>query len=205
MMKKVTIIPRSIPLLALFISSIYSKDILLESIELDSKSNGIIVTIDMDSTIDQDNATAWQANSGWFYITLYRAKGDTMYLLKDELPKGVLDFQVIQGEESFQIGLRLRRNIEHYEFSFVKKNTLVTSLHYSSEYFSTLDSVKGLNRTENRKGLPDGLRKWLYLTGTGITIAGSVKDRDISSNSQTQVGIAMILTTFIIDKIWSIL
>ena len=204
-MKKVTIIPRSIFLLALFISSIYSKDILLESIELDSKSNGIIVTIDMDSTIDQENATAWQTNSGWFYITLYRAKGDTMYLLKDKLPKGVLDFQVIQGDESFQIGLRLRRNIEHYEFSFVKKNTLVTSLHYSTEYFSTLDSVKGLDRSENRKGLPDGLRKWLYLTGTGITIAGSVKDRDISSNSQTQVGIAMILTTFIIDKIWSIL
>jgi len=204
-MKKVTIIPRSIFLLALFISSIYSKDILLESIELDSKSNGIIVTIDMDSTIDQENATAWQTNSGWFYITLYRAKGDTMYLLKDKLPKGVLDFQVIQGDESFQIGLRLRRNIEHYEFSFVKKNTLVTSLHYSTEYFSTLDSVKGLDRSENRKGLPDGLRKWLYLTGTGIIIAGSVKDRDISSNSQTQVGIAMILTTFIIDKIWSIL
>ena len=204
-MKKVTIIPRSIFLLALFISSIYSKDILLESIELDSKSNGIIVTIDMDSTIDQENATAWQTNSGWFYITLYRAKGDTMYLLKDKLPKGVLDFQVIQGDESFQIGLRLRRNIEHYEFSFIKKNTLVTSLHYSSEYFSTLDSVKGLDRSENRKGLPDGLRKWLYLTGTGIIIAGSVKDRDISSNSQTQVGIAMILTTFIIDKIWSIL
>ena len=204
-MKKVTIIPRSIFLLALFISSIYSKDILLESIELDSKSNGIIVTIDMESTIDQENATAWQTNSGWFYITLYRAKGDTMYLLKDKLPKGVLDFQVIQGKESFQIGLRLRRNIEHYEFSFVKKNTLVTSLHYSTEYFSTLDSVKGLDRSENRKGLPDGLRKWLYLTGTGIIIAGSVKDRDISSNSQTQVGIAMILTTFIIDKIWSIL
>ena len=77
-MKKVTIIPKVIPLLALFISSIYPKDILLESIELDSKSNGIIVTIDMDSTIDQENATAWQTNSGWFYITLYRAKGDTI-------------------------------------------------------------------------------------------------------------------------------
>ena len=204
-MKKVAIIPRSIILLALSISFIYSKDILLESIALDPKSNGIIVTIDMDSTIDQDNATAWQANSGWFYITLYKAKGDTMYLLKDELPKGVLDYQVIQGEESFQIGLRLRQNIEHYEFSFVKKNTLITSLHYSTEYFSTLDSVKDLDRSEKRKGLPDGLRKWLYLTGTGIVMAGSVKDSNISSNTQTQAGIAVIVTTFIIDKIWKIL
>ncbi|MDP6168460.1 MAG: hypothetical protein QF780_00495 [Candidatus Marinimicrobia bacterium] len=204
-MKKVAIIPRSIILLALSISFIYSKDILLESIALDPKSNGIIVTIDMDSTIDQDNATAWQANSGWFYITLYKAKGDTMYLLKDELPKGVLDYQAIQGEESFQIGLRLRQNIEHYEFSFVKKNTLITSLHYSTEYFSTLDSVKDLDRSEKRKGLPDGLRKWLYLTGTGIVMAGSVKDSNISSNTQTQAGIAVIVTTFIIDKIWKIL
>ena len=189
----------------IFMSFAHSRNTELESIRIESKINGIMITMELDSILNENDISAWQANSGWFYITLYRAKGDTMYLLKDKLPKGVLDFQLIQGKESFQIGLRLRRNIEHYEFSFVKKNTLVTSLHYSTEYFSTLDSVKDLDRSENRKGLPDGLRKSLYLTGIGNIIAGSVKDRDISSNPQTQIGIAMILTTFIIDKIWSIL
>ena len=186
-------------------SSLYSRDILLESISLDSKANGIMVALDTDSTLGDEDVTAWQANSGWFYITLYKVKGDTSYLKKDTLPKGVLDFQVIQGEQSFQVGLRLRRPIEHYEFSSAKNNTLMASLHYSTEYFSTLDSIQDKSRFKQRNGIPIGVRKWLYLTGAGMTISGSIKDSDIRSSPQTQAGIAVILSTFIIDAIWKIL
>lgn len=187
-----------------FLSMLYPKEINIESIEIDSKSNGIIVNVTMDSILRKNDLTAWQANSGWFYITLYKAKGDTLNLKSNGLPSEVIDYQLIQGDESFQIGLRLRRNIESHEFSFIDKNTLNIPLRYSTEYFSSLDSVTKPHSQQQNAGIPNGIKKWLYLTGSGVAISGSAGGGPLSSDTQTQIGIAMILATFIIDIIWKI-
>ena len=187
-----------------FLSMLFPKEINIESIEIDSKSNGIIVNVKMDPIISTNDLTAWQANSGWFYITLYKAKGDTLSLKSDRFPREVIDYQLIQGDESFQIGLRLRRNIESHEFSFVDENTLNIPLRYSTEYFSSLDSITKPHSQQLNAGIPDGIKKWLYLTGSGVAISGSAKGGRLSSDTQTQIGIAMILATFIIDILWKI-
>lgn len=187
-----------------FLSMLYPKEINIESIEIDSKSNGIIVNVTMDSILRKNDLTAWQANSGWFYITLYKAKGDTLNLKSNGLPSEVIDYQLIQGDESFQIGLRLRRNIESHEFSFIDKNTLNIPLRYSTEYFSSLDSITKPHSQQLNAGIPNGIKKWLYLTGSGVAISGSAKGGRLSSDTQTQIGIAMILATFIIDILWKI-
>ena len=186
------------------LSMLFPKEINIESIEIDSKSNGIIVNVTIDSILRKNDLTAWQANSGWFYITLYKAKGDTLNLKSNGLPSEVIDYQLIQGDESFQIGLRLRRNIESHEFSFIDKNTLNIPLRYSTEYFSSLDSVTKPHSQQLNAGIPDGIKKWLYLTGSGVAISGSAKGGRLSSDTQTQIGIAMILTTYIIDILWKI-
>ena len=187
-----------------FLSMLYPKEINIESIEIDSKSNGIIVNVTMDSILRKNDLTAWQANSGWFYITLYKAKGDTLNLKSNGIPSEVIDYQLIQGDESFQIGLRLRRNIESHEFSFIDKNTLNIPLRYSTEYFSSLDSVTKPHSQQQNAGIPNGIKKWLYLTGSGVAISGSARGGPLSLDTQTQIGIAMILATFIIDIIWKI-
>ena len=186
------------------LSMLFPKEINIESIEIDSKSNGIIVNVTIDSILRKNDLTAWQANSGWFYITLYKAKGDTLNLKSNGLPSEVIDYQLIQGDESFQIGLRLRRNIESHEFSFIDKNTLNIPLRYSTEYFSSLDSVTKPHSQQQNAGIPNGIKKWLYLTGSGVAISGSAKGGRLSSDTQTQIGIAMILTTYIIDLLWKI-
>ena len=188
----------------LFLSMLYPKEINIESIEIDSKSNGIIVNVTMDSIPRKNDLTAWQANSGWFYITLYKAKGDTLILKSDRFPREVIDYQLIQGDESFQIGLRLRKGIESHEFSFIDKNTLNIPLRYSTEYFSSLDSITKPHSQQLNAGIPDGIKKWLYLTGSGVAISGSAKGGRLNSDTQTQIGIAMILTTYIIDILWKI-
>ena len=186
------------------LSMLFPKEINIESIEIDSKSNGIIVNVKMDSIIETNDLTAWQANSGWFYITLYNAKGDTLSLKSDRFPREVIDYQLIQGDESFQIGLRLRKSIESHEFLFIDKNTLNIPLRYSTEYFSSLDSVTKPHSQQLNAGIPDGIKKWLYLTGSGVAISGSAKGGRLNSDTQTQIGIAMILTTYIIDILWKI-
>ena len=102
-----------IVLFGVILSIAFSNNIFLESLEIESKTNGILLTLKMDSIPDQKDISAWQANSGWFYITLYKVKGDTSRLMPDNLQKGILDLQFIQGDESFQIGLRLKLSLIH--------------------------------------------------------------------------------------------
>ena len=174
----------------------------LESLEIESKTNGILLTLKMDSIPDQKDISAWQANSGWFYITLYKVKGDTSRLLPDNLQRGILDLQFIQGDESFQIGLRLKRTVENYEFSMnTKHNRIIGSLHYSTEYLSQLDSMKRKEESQKISGLPDGIRKWLYLTGTGVTLAGTLQN---NGEKQGKTGVIMLLSTFLFDQIFKI-
>ena len=197
---------RYTPLLFLlsFSSILFSKNPTINSIELKTKANGVIITMNIDSVINENDITAWQANSGWFYITLYRALGDVQGLKTESLPFGIIDFQLIQGDESFQIGLRLKRQIENHDFTF-DENMLNINLRYSTEYFVSFDSNGKLNIQSTNNGLPNGIRKWLFLTGSGIAISGAVKNKDLQSNTQAQTGIAIITATYIIDKIWKLI
>ena len=191
-----------IVLFGVILSIAFSNNIFLESLEIESKTNGILLTLKMDSIPDQKDISAWQANSGWFYITLYKVKGDTSRLMPDNLQKGILDLQCIQGDESFQIGLRLKRTIENYEFSMnTKHNRIIGSLHYSTEYLSQLDSMKKKEESQKISGLPDGIRKWLYLTGTGVTLAGTLQN---NGEKQVKTGVIMLLSTFLFDQIFKI-
>ena len=188
-----------IVLFGVILSIAFSNNIFLESLEIESKTNGILLTLKMDSIPDQKDISAWQANSGWFYITLYKVKGDTSRLMPDNLQRGILDLQFIQGDESFQIGLRLKRSVENYEFSMnTKHNRIIGSLHYSTEYLSQLDSMKKKEVSQKISGLPDGIRKWLYLTGTGVTLAGTLQN---NGDKQIKTGVIMLLSTFLFDQI----
>ena len=191
-----------IVLFGVILSIAFSNNIFLESLEIESKTNGILLTLKMDSIPEQKDISAWQANSGWFYITLYKVKGDTSRLMPDNLQRGILDLQFIQGDESLQIGLRLKRSVENYEFSMnTKHNRIIGSLHYSTEYLSQLDSMKKKEESQKISGLPDGIRKWLYLTGTGVTLAGTLQN---NGEKQVKTGVIMLLSTFLFDQIFKI-
>ena len=84
---------RTFALVIIFVSTVFSKNIVLESLEIEAKSNGILLILNMDSLPDKNNISAWQANSGWFYMTLYKVKGDTNKLKPRNLQKGILDLQ----------------------------------------------------------------------------------------------------------------
>lgn len=180
-----------------------SEETLLETLHLESKANGILLHMKMDTIPDPKNITAWQANSGWFYITLYKVKGDSTALIPEDIPSGMLEFQVVPSDESLQLGLRLKEPIENYEFSpNINIKTVLATLHYSTQYLAHLDTIQEMKRPGSSEGMPDGIKKWLYLTGTGITLAGFIQNEDPGLNRQSIAGISLLLSTFLIDKIW---
>ena len=181
----------------------YSQSNKLNSISLKSKANGIVVQLKMNNLPDVNNITAWQASAGWFYITMYKVKGDSSSLMPRRLPSEVIDFQIIESDESIQLGIRIKQPIENHDFLLVKKsNTLVASLHYSTEYLAQLDTVKKMNLGQQNKEMSQGIRNWLYFTGTGLTVAGLLLDSDGRMNLQTQSGLGVLITTLLLDLIW---
>ena len=141
-----------------------SKDPLLTKISLESKSNGIIVKLYIDKQVSSENISAWQANSGWFYITIYDIKADTSSVKSILLPGAVLSSQVIQSEKSVQIGLKMKKPIENYEFNFNNEHEiLIGSLHYSVNSLTTKELSSDSARAVQVRGVHSGIKKWLFL------------------------------------------
>ena len=183
---------------------LYSQNGQLEFLSLESKQNGILVHLKLNQTIEMETVTAWQANSGWFYLTLYQITGDSSNLMPSVMPSDIIEFQIIVENESTQLGLRLKEPIEHYDFFQDKTtNTMVVSLHYSSEYLAQLESIQHLEKASQNRRMPGKLRSWLYFTGGGLIITGLVAEDDNMLNAQTQTGLGILFTTVVMDLIWN--
>jgi hypothetical protein len=182
----------------------YSQKIVLEKLKVETKLNGVLIQMSLDTTLDESRVSAWQASSGWFYITLYQTEGDTSELVPKIISDDIINFQVIKSAESLQIGLRLKNPIENYEFSTGGNDrTLLASLHYSTEYLTQLDSIKDNERIKTEKGIRSGIRKWLYVLGTGLTFIGIQEDQEKLFSNLSVVGVSILAFTFIIDQISS--
>ena len=191
-------------LITLFPILAFSKPSQLESIHIESLANGIVLNLEMDSIPALENFTAWQANSNWFYITLYQVSGDSSKLALNKLPKNIQNYQVIISENSIQLGLQLYEPVDNHEFSSSEDdNFMVASLYYSSEYLSQLETIKDMDLSQKWYEISSKFRDWLYITGTGLTATGMIKDSNNRMNSQTQIGLSLLAITYMFDKIWS--
>ena len=182
----------------------FSQKTTLENITLDTKQNGIIVQMKLKNSIDQKNIAAWQSDSEWFYITLYKVTGDSNQLSMTPLPKEIRKFQTIFSSESTQLGFRLRHSIEHYDITQNESaNIIMISLHYPYDLFTTLPVITEYDALENKLGMPRGLRSWMYFTGFSLTVNGLLTQGKGKTNWETITGLSTLLATIIADKLWS--
>ena len=105
----------------------------LTNIEFEEKENGIIVEFEFMKPISSDSVYAWQSDNQWFYFTLHNILSDTFKLNQEttfDLP--ILDFQPIISSDNTQIGLRLKKRVDSFEFyNQNQKNFLNAHLHLS--------------------------------------------------------------------------
>lgn len=174
----------------------------LESVNVKSKTNGILVFLKVDSLPDSENLTGWQSQNDWFYITLYQCKMIKGKQLLKEIDSNILDFEMIENAESLQIGIKSRESIEQFNFSLnPNTNTITTSLHFSTKFF--VDKHKDeivVNHNQNG-GLSRGTRTWLNVSGVSLTLSGILKKEKVSNNPQTIVGVTIVVATFLLDLI----
>ena len=174
----------------------------LESVNVKSKTNGILVSLKMDSLPDEKNLTGWQSKNDWFYITLYQCRIIKSNQLLKDLNSNILNFEIIENEESLQLGIKSRELIEQFNFSLnPNTNTITASLHFSTKFFAKEHKDEIVVNHGGNAGLSKGTRTWLNISGIGLTLSGILKEEKISNNPQTIAGLSIIVATFLLDLI----
>lgn len=186
----------------LFCSIIYPNYYVLKTVDIDSKINGFIINLEVDSLPDQENISAWQANTGWFYITLYECRLVKENNLRQKINDEIIPFQLIENNESLQLGFKMKKPIEQFNFTQdPMNNTITASLHYPTKFFANVDEENIVKRRNHNKGISRGLKNWLNMTGVSLTISGLLKNDSTSNNSLTIAGLSIIAGTFVLDRI----
>ena len=103
----------------------------IERININSMQNGVTINIVSDIKIQRSQITGWHNPSTyWSYITIYNTVGNTDTLNKSDLDEGITDLEIIQLDESLQIGIRTISSIEGFEFYHSFENIMTASLRY---------------------------------------------------------------------------
>ena len=176
----------------------------LTNVEFEEKENGIIVKFKFKKSISSDSVYAWQSDNQWFYFTLHNILSDTLELNQEttfNLP--ILDFQPIISSNNTQIGLRLKKRVDSFEFyNRNQKNLLNAHLHYSLDNFN---SVILANTKTNKVREFDNLfarsKSWLFILASGYSIASLINDKNTKIN--VEAGIITIILSYLINKSWT--
>ena len=92
--------------------------------------------------------------------------------------------------------------IQNHEFSLKdRRNTLVATLHYSTEYLAQSDTIKQMYLEQPKNIISDNFKNWLYITSTGLTALGILNSSNDNIDHKTNVGLGILIFTFILDKI----
>ncbi len=175
---------------------------ILESVKVDSKKNGILVSLIMDSLPHEKNITGWQSKNDWFYITLYQCRMKKNNQLSKEINNNIFAFEVIENVESLQLGIKSKESIEQFNFSLNPSTKTVTaSLHFSTKFFANTNKDEIVVNHNQNIGLSRGTRTWLNISGIGLTLSGILKEEKAPKNPQIIAGLSIIIATFLLDTI----
>ena len=119
-------------LLLLFFSFTFGQGATINNLEIDSRQNGTLINVGTTKKIDLEDVTAWYS-SEWFYLTIYNAKTDSTKLSNQKLDKAITKIEIANNDESTQIALKLRNEIESFEITNPTRKNISFLLRLSQE------------------------------------------------------------------------
>jgi len=190
----------------------------VQSIGIEARENGLVMTLRVDQPVPQENITGWKAKNDWFYVTLYDVISDSNRLANTAYSYPVRDFQAITMNESSQIGIKLAIKVDQFEF-YLSENPpeILVSLRYPVDSVPILAEKSTQNtlvQIEPTIELPPKepdvqftskrMKTIGYFLGTALTVTGLIQqDQDPETpNKELQSGIIILLSTYILDQIF---
>ena len=172
---------------------------LLNDLQIDTKQNGLFLTLQSSLPLNIENITGW-INEDWFYMTVHQAVGDTITLRSTPLIYPVLAVENANAEESTQLAIRINGKIENFEFYLSDdRKTIIAALYYPAETVVAFMEQKRAVGYSSYK-LDSRLRIVFYLTGTAFTISGVISgDGSDEMNTELALGIIILAGTYFYD------
>ena len=174
---------------------------ILSNVEFEEKENGIIVEFKFKEPISPDSIYAWQSDNQWFYFTLHNILSDTLKLEQETtFNSPILDLQPIVSNNSTQIGLRLKKRVDSFEFyKKSQKNFLNAHLHYSLDNFKPIALASNkANKSREFDKLFTRSKSWLFILASGYSIATLINDENTKIN--IEAGIVSLILFYLINK-----
>jgi hypothetical protein len=174
---------------------------ILSNVDFEEKENGIIVKFKFKEPISPDSIYAWQSDNQWFYFTLHNILSDTLKLEQETtFNSPILDFQPIVSNNSTQIGLRLKKRVDSFEFyKKSQKNFLNAHLHYSLDNFKPIALASNkANKSREFDKLFTRSKSWLFILASGYSIATLINDENTKIN--IEAGIVSLILFYLINK-----
>jgi len=119
-------------LFLLFSCFVFGQEVTINNLGIDSRKNGTLINIGSTKKIDLEDVTAWYS-SEWFYLTVYNAETDSTKLAGQELGGSITKIEIANNEESTQIALKLRKEIESFEITNPTRKSISFLLRLSQE------------------------------------------------------------------------
>ena len=170
----------------------------INSMVIESKSNGIIIIMELDTLQQANQINAWQAKTGWFYLTIFNTKSDSANMKPDTIPREIKELQIIDIKESTQIGIKINEPIEDYNFIYNDYDQSITvNLFYSIEYFVKQETESQKVKEINRNDRIPYRNNWLYRFSIFMMILGVANETGSLENSYTKAGASLFFSAFI--------
>ena len=123
----------TITALFLFFSCfLFAQENTIHNLEVDSRENGTLINIGGTKKISLKDVTAWYS-SEWFYLTVYNAQTDSTKLANKDFDGSITKIEIANNEESTQIALKLKKEIESFEITNPTRKNISFLLRLSQE------------------------------------------------------------------------
>jgi|TARA_B110000263_G_scaffold202543_1_gene182304 hypothetical protein len=110
----------------------FAQEITINNLEIDSRQNGTLINVGSTKKINLKDVTAWYS-SEWFYLTIYNATTDSTKLANQNFGGSISKIEIANNEESTQIALKLREEIESFEITNPTRKNISFLLRLSQE------------------------------------------------------------------------
>ena len=146
----------------------------IQSIAIAQKMNGTIITIATDGILPKD-VTAWEADNGWFYVTLVGCRIDTSIEKLFTETGIVIDFQSLQLDETVQLNFQLSDKLSAFNILDNGKDELLITMR--SPIGDTVASLDGTDLLKEQTVNPNPLSYLVMASGSGLIAKGFVDSK----------------------------
>lgn len=183
----------------------FAADIKIIDIKINSKKNGIFLTIRSSQPLSKGTATGWYSENGWFYTTIMNAQIDTNLVESIKTPPIVKKITLHNTSQSVQISLKVPPIEIHDFFESGNPNEIMVALRFP---LSSMDPVFAEAKLDHKSNTNmqtvlnyKQIRNASLLVGASLSIAGIMSsDGQDTIRWELFTGMGLLIATYLYDR-----